>query len=270
MTKENIDEILFTSYQHDFILKKVAVLKAIIDNQTPVIGLIQENDGIKFTNEDALISGLKAEIHFSKYHALETMFAIAFALLEQPNDVWVWLSTYKFPTFNKMINNVTKSGMSTISKKSEFDTIQYLFFKNCPTDYIRQEITKNAIDKISKIMILCAKDLTDKSEYNSYKHGLRIINGRLQLRLIKGDKSEGQILDEGPGLVYLNTINKDNPLIVPKSYSYEKSYKIIRLCWDLTSLMIKQRKMEYVNDGDSTIETRDFSEINVEDYFENV
>lgn len=270
MTEENIDEFLFTSYQHDFILKKVAVLKAIIDNQTSVIDIIQEKDGIKFTNEDDLISGLKTEIHFSKYHALETMFAIAFALLEQPNDVWVWLSTYKFQTFNKMIGAVTKSGMSAVSKKSEFDTIQYLFFKNCPTDFIGEEITRNAIDKISTIMKLCAKDLTDKSEYNSYKHGLRIINGRLRLKLMKKDESEGRILDEVPGLVYLDTKNKDNPLMVSKSYSYEKSYKIVRLCWDLTSLMIRQRKMEYEEDGDSIIETRDFNKIDVGDYFENV
>ena len=269
MTEKNIDELLFTSYQSDFIIKKVAVLKGIIDNQMQVLDIIQGNDGLKFTDEDALISSLKAEIHFSKYHALETMFAIAFALLKQPDDVWEWLSTYKFHIFNEMIDDVSKSGMSAISGESEFDTIQSIFFKNCPTDFIQQDIAKNNILAISKMMILCAKEMADKSEYNSYKHGLRIINGSLGVKVVNDDESEEKILRESPGFVYLNTKNKDHTSIVAKFYSYEKSYEVIKLCWQLTYLMIKQRKIKYSGDVDYSIETIDFNKIDVDEIFEN-
>lgn len=270
MTVNNLDETLFTLYQHDFIMKKVAVLKGIVDNHTSVLDIIQENSGVEFTDEDALISGLKAEIHFSKYHALETMFAIAFALIKQPNDVWLWLSTYSFSTFNKMVGDVARSGISSVSGKSDFETIQSIFFKNCPTDFLEQERTRKAIHKISTIMILCAKELTYKSEYNSYKHGLRIINGSLRLKAVYDDDSEGKIISEVPGFVYLDTREKDNALLVSKPYSYEKSYNMVRLCWRLTSLMIEQRKIESNKNLDDGIETIDFSQIVLGNYFENI
>ncbi|MCG7850926.1 MAG: hypothetical protein MIO92_00225 [Methanosarcinaceae archaeon] len=271
MTGNDLDETLFTLYQHDFIMNKVAVLKGIVDNHTSVLAIIQENSGLEFTDEDALISGLKAEIHFSKYHALETMFAITFALLKQPNDVWLWLSTYSFSTFNKMVADVSRSGISSVSGKNNFDTIQSIFFKNCPTDFLEQERTKKAIYKICNIMVLCAKELTYKSEYNSYKHGLRIIAGSLRVKAAANDdEPEGKILSEVPGFVYLDTRDKDNALLVSKSYSYEKSYNIVRLCWHLTSLMIEQRKIESNRNVCAGIETIDFSEIMLGNYFENL
>ena len=270
MTVNNRDETLFTLYQHDFIMKKVAVLKGIVDNHSSVLDIIQGNSGVDFTDEEALISGLKAEIHFSKYHALETMFAIAFALLKQPNDVWLWLSTYSFSTFNKMIADVAKSGISSVSGKNDFETVQSIFYKNCPTDFLEQERTKKAIHKISAIMILCAKELTYKNEYNSYKHGLRIINGSLRLKAVYDYKSEGKIISEVPGFVYLDTRDKENAILVTKPYSYEKSYNMVRLCWHLTSLMIEQRKIESNRNVESGIETIDFSKIILGNYFENI
>ena len=262
MTGNDLDETLFTLYQHDFI---------IVDNHTSVLDIIQENSGVEFIDEDALISGLKAEIHFSKYHALETMFAITFALLKQPNNVWLWLSTYSFSTFNKMVADVSRSGISFISGKNNFDTIQSIFFKNCPTDFLEQERTRKAIYKICNIMVLCAKELTYKSEYNSYKHGLRIIAGSLRVKAAANDdEPEGKILSEVPGFVYLDTRDKDNALLVSKSYSYEKSYNIVKLCWHLTSLMIEQRKIESNRNVDVSIETIDFSEIMLGNYFENL
>lgn len=269
MSQENHDKLLFTSYQHDFILRKVAVLKGIIDNQASVIDIIQGNDGLEFKDESALISGLKTEIHFSKYHALESMFAMIFALIKQPDDVWVWLTTYKFPVFNKMVTNVAKSNISTISGKDEFETIRILFFKNCPGEFVEQEQTKKMVHKLSQILTLCAKEMTDKNAYNSYKHGLRVISGNLIFKLVNENESINNIIDERPGFVYLDAKNKEFASLVPETYSFERSYKIIKLCWQMTSLMIKQRKVEHMGNENCVIESTNFNEIDIDEIFVN-
>lgn len=258
------DKLLFTSYQHDFILRKVAVLKSIIDNQASVIDIFQGTDGLEFKDEDALISGLKTEIHFSKYHALESMFAMAFALIKQPDDVWVWLTTYKFPEFGRMINDVAKSDISAISEKDELETIRILFFKNCPNEFVEQEETKEMMHKLSQILTLCADELNDKDAYNSYKHGLRLVTGALRFNLVNEKEKINNVIGEGPGLVYLDR-KSANP--VPELYSFERSYKIIKLCWQMTSLMIKQRKVEYIEEDKCVIEATNFNDIDIDDIF---
>ena len=263
MSQENHDKLLFTSYQYDFILRKIAVLKVIIDNQASVIDIIQGTDGLEFKDESALISGLKAEIHFSKYHALESMFAMVFALIKQPDDVWVWLTTYTFRDFNRMISDMAKSNISAISGISETETIRNLFFKNCPVEFVEQAETKESMQNISRILTLCAKEMTDKDEYNSYKHGLRILSGNLELKLA----NEKEAIDEVPAFVYLSAKKNKTVKTIPKLYSYERSYKIIKVSSQLTSLMIKQRKLEYSENIIGTLETVDFRNIDVEDIF---
>lgn len=267
LAEVNYDKLLITSYQHSYIFEKVALIKGIIDNHVSIMDIIQGNEGVQFRNHEAVTSHLKAEIHFSMFHALESMFAMIFALIEQPNNVWEWLSTYKFNRFNKMIAEVADSNISVISEKNEFETIEFLFFKNCPKEFVKQVQTKNAIQNISKILNLCANEMIDKSEYNSYKHGLRIISGDLRLNLVNEKESKEENIDNVPGFVYLDTKDKKSAKIVPKQYSYERSYKIIRVSWQLTSLMINQRKLEYSETVNCNIETTDFSKIDVDDIF---
>lgn len=269
MSEKNYDELLFTSYQHSYIFEKAALLKGIIDNPVSIIDSIQGNDGIQFIDHEAVTSHLKAEIHFSMYHALESMFAMIFALIKQPNNVWKWLSTYNFYKFNKMIAEVADSNISVISEKSELETIEFLFFKNCPREFVEQAQTKNAMQTISKILTFCAKEMIDKSEYNSYKHGLRIISGDLRLKLVNENESINKTIDKSPGFVYLNTKNNESVRLVSKPYSFERSYKIIKLCWQLTSLLIKQRKLEYMENENCIIETIDFNQIDIDDIFVN-
>lgn len=267
MSEENYDELLFTSYQNSYIFEKATLLKGVVDNPVSIIDSIQGNGDIQFRNHEAITSHLKAEIHFTMYHALESMFAMIFALIKQPNNVWKWLNTYNFYKFNEMIAEVADSNISVISEKSELETIELLFFKNCPKEFRGQVQTKNAIQNISKILTLCANEMIDKNEYNSYKHGLRIISGDLRLNLVNENESKEETIDNVPGFVYLDTKNKESAKIVPKQYSYERSYKIIRVSWQLTSLMINQRKFEYSETVNCNIETADFGKIDVDDIF---
>lgn len=263
--KVNHDKLLFTSYQHGYLIEKATLLKGIIDNPVPIIDSIQGNGEIKFKNYDAITSHLEAEIHFTMYHALESMFAMAFALLKQPDDVWVWLTTYSFSEFGKMINDVAKSNISSISEKDELETIRILFFKNCPDEFVGQEETIEMMRKLSHILKLCAKELNNKNAYNSYKHGLRIIAGDITLKLSNENETVSNVIGERPGFVYLD---KKSSSLVPELYSFERSYKIIKLCWQMTSLMIKQRKVEYIEDDQCVIEATNFNDIDIEDIFD--
>jgi hypothetical protein len=261
------DKLLFTSYQHSYVFEKAALLKGIIDNPVSVIDSIQGNDGLQFRNYEAMTSHLKAEIHFSMYHALESMFAMIFALIKQPDDVWVWLSNYKFNKFNEMIAQVANSDISAISEQGEIETIEYLFFKNCPEGFVEQVEVKSAIQNISRILTLCANEMLDKSEYNSYKHGLRILSGDLELRPVNEKDVREETINEVPGFVYLSGKTNQTAKIIPKQYSYQRSYKIIKVSSQLTALMINQRKAEYSKNVNCNIQTVDFRKIDVDDIF---
>jgi hypothetical protein len=260
----NNDKLLFTSYQHGYLFEKATLLKGIIDDPVPILDSIQGNGEIKFKNYNAITSHLETEIHFTMYHALESMFAMAFALIKQPNSVWVWLTTYSFPEFGKMINDVSKSNISSISEKDELETIKILFFKNCSSEFVEQEETIEMMRKLSHILQLCARELNNKNAYNSYKHGLRIVTGDIKLKLANEKEEINDEIGERPGFVYLD---KKSSSLVPELYSFERSYKIIRLCWQMTSLMINQRKIEYIEEDQGVIETTNFNDINIEDIF---
>lgn len=263
----NHNEVLFTSYKHSYVLEKAVLLKGIIDNTESVINNIQGTDGYEFIDYEGLTSHLKAEIHFSMYHALESMFAMIFALIKQPDNVWEWLTTYRFGDFNSMIKCVANSDISSISEMSEIETISYLFFKHYPVEFVEQADTKKGMQKISRILTLCAKEMIDKDEYNSYKHGLRVLSGSLELKSVNENEEKEEILSEVPGLVYLSA-KKNEPLnTISKQYSYERSYKIIKVSSQLTSLMVKQRKLEYSENTNDTLETTDFRNIDVDDIF---
>lgn len=263
--KVNNDKLLFTSYQHGYLFEKVTLLKGIIDNPVLTLDSIQGNGDIQFKNYDAITSHLEAEIHFTMYHALESMFAMVFALIKQPDNVWVWLTTYSFHEFGTMINCVAKSNISSVSEKDELETIKILFFKNCPSEFVEQEETIEMMRKLSHILKLCAKELNNKNAYNSYKHGLRIITGDIKFKLANENEKISHEISERSGFVYLD---KKSSNLVPEIYSFGRSYKIVKLCWQMTSLMVNQRKIEYIEEDQCVIEATNFNDIDIEDIFD--
>ncbi|MBI3036505.1 hypothetical protein HYY73_01985 [Candidatus Woesearchaeota archaeon] len=229
----NRDKIFFLSYQPDSLMEKAIILKRIIEH--PEI-LDNVKDKFSLHEPKAVINNLKAELHFAMYHILENLFALCIAQFKSPDDIWSWMSHYDFSELNAMIAQIARRGIGVISGVNNAKTVRALFFAACPSHFLKLKRTKRYIENISLLLKHFAIELSDKEVYNSYKHGLRIIKGNLNI------KKTYEVLGDWSAFFYFNKYEPNKGDLILKSYSYEQSFRIIELAWQLTRLLIWQRK----------------------------
>ncbi len=136
---------------------------------------------------------LKGEIRQTLYHSIETLFELIFALLpkykNQLEDVNILanLSSSDWRANNKRIEEISENdnGLdfldATMNVNAQTISLaRYLFYYGVLPD--NQSIPKAYLDSIDSSiesikygLKIVAKEFIERNEYNSYKHGLRII-----------------------------------------------------------------------------------------------
>ncbi|MFA5303208.1 MAG: hypothetical protein WC393_01580 [Candidatus Nanoarchaeia archaeon] len=263
MNKINLDDYFFKYYGLDYSISKIVLFKSFIDNFEKMFPFIQGKDGFNFKDKKSLIDNFKLEIHFCKYHTLENFFALIFGLIQEPENVWKWVINYKPQKFNEMIKLVSKNGLSSISGLDENNTICNLIYTHCPKEFIQQVDSQKSITNISIFFKKCANELINKEDYNSYKHGLRIIKGDIEAECVN---KNNEILDKihSSAVSYLSKNDK----LIMQLFSYERDYNIIIFCWQVLRIILHQHNITLTNEL-KELKIIDISKVDIEGLFKS-
>ncbi len=255
---EKKDEILefYKYYPIDHWIYKANMLKNIIENFDSIKNVILKDLGDVI--EEDCIKMLKAEIHFTLFQMIETLFELIFTLEKRDDKkLWLYLSlSYRISRATyKRIEKISKGEIEFLDKQiklpseKEIPLIHYIFYLGLEELPIK-EIKEN-FEKIKQILVIFAETFTDRNEYNAYKHSLKFFQTSMGVEF--GGLKENKMIpihrfssDNTFAFLY-----NDKGLIkkIFKSFDYEIDFEKIIICHWLISNIINARKRYFFNRG---------------------
>ncbi len=256
MSKENEIIEFYRYYPVDHWIYKVNMLNNLIENYDLHKDIICE--GLIEVIDKDCINMLKAEVHFILFQMIETLFELIFALEKRDDKkLWLYLSITQSTSRKryKRIEKIGKGEINFINKLiklpngREIPLIYYLFYFGIKRIPIPED--KENFKKIKEILIVLAKDFTDRLEYNAYKHSLRFFQTPLEIEL--GELKEKERIpvlkfNSENNFTFLAN-NKGEIKKVSKAFDYRVDIEKIKLCHNLISNCINSRKTHFFDPG---------------------
>jgi len=255
-------------YLKDYHRVKARYLKRLIDNEQNCRDLIFGKD-IDDETKKSISNVLKSDLRQTYFHAIETFFELFFALNPYgKNTLEDMAILHKLTNSNwrktqEKINEIARDEMALSFLRENINVSEYtvsighyLFYIGIfdngafPKGFF-DEIGKS-LQAIEKGIRILAKDFVHREEYNSYKHGLRIVP--FMNRLIAYDINEKKVVanwDTQDSMSFFSkTKNSDEIRMVTILYDVERDYEMIHLCANLIHNMIYFRRLTLKLDSD--------------------
>lgn len=272
----------YFSYKTDLIMKAL--------NDETIHKVMNSSDSF---DEEKYIRTLKSDLRQTTFHAIETFFELFFAFIPSKTEEFSENIIQRITHSSLPYERIRKIADETISLDSLLDE-KVTDEKNIETTIAnnifffglndREEFVNNidvSVKKIKNYIIDLAQEFSDRKEYNSYKHGLRIIS-RLQGMSIKNLSREMEKIEiDLSDSVSFYSYDKKNKRTSyrTKVFDSERDNSIIGLCSALIWNMIKLRdyyfnKDYYTNGLDVHFFTNDFdffeTHVDVDNYVYNI
>src|SRR3989344_3728796 len=273
-SKEEILNMFLTFYDTDWWINKTRTLQLLIEDGEILTKINQDKILMKFDKEK-LKRSYQYELHMTSYHSSEALFGLLFAFLFEKDTPWVYLTEYRFENFNKLVEGIKNKGLGSIMKEEQISKfIQWLFFAGVTKkEFDDYEKIENSIEFVNKYLKSLAATLSDKKDYNSYKHGFRGLPIRSAITIRKQQVNVPPLESSGEACLYLdfdfennNGSKKKRLKIVTKIYSYKTALNIIITNTQLIKNIIEVRK-QMIIDKNNQITFGLFHDKKVKDIF---
>lgn len=271
-SKDEILNMFFTFYDTDWWINKTRTLQLLIEDEE-LLTKVNQDEILKRFDKEKLKRSYQYELHMTSYHSSEALFGLLFAFLFEKDTPWVYLTEYSFVDFNKLVDGIKNKGLESIMKEEEISNfIQQLFFagvtKNEFDDYGKVE---KSIEFVNQYLKSLATTLSDKKDYNSYKHGFRGLPIKSTITIQKQQINVPQLESSGEACLYLdfdfeNDKRSKRLKIVTKIYSYKTALNIIITNTRLIKNIIEVRKQILI-DKNNQITFSLFHDREVKDIF---
>jgi hypothetical protein len=216
---------------------------------------------------------IRTEMHFLYFQMVETLFEIIFAVSKHDNrDLWVALTfsndrstpfyteTYKeIAGLNDQSDIFTEKIKTKKDDKSpEISLLKWIFYFVYPTKLTDDEWKKN-LENIKRLLLIFARDFTDRGEYNAYKHSLRFYNAPLSVAIgLTGSDKMHSLGSSEDSITFLEELKKKsgNGEIVhtgrimrtPKPFDFERDYQFCILIYHMIKNIIYTRKYSLLDE----------------------
>jgi hypothetical protein len=267
-------KIFYKTYLAEYHWYKVQTLKLALENQQEFF----KNSLHDTPNEEELERYsriVKLDIRHNYFHCMETMFTLL-----------IGLDPFKFSFYDEdLLFRITKididyiysrvqtfakdeKGLNFIKKKMRFGNSKiyphvgkYLFYKGIgefnPKTTIPDSQFDESIEAIIHGLKLLAIDFSDRDEYNSFKHGLRLVPNINKLILADPKTLESKLeFDLTDSISYYRrqkSIDKTESIeSVTRVFDTERDCQMTSFCSNLITSMIEPRRMMYYRDSKRT------------------
>jgi hypothetical protein len=252
--------IFYKTYLDDFHKFKATLYKKVLED-LPKYEMEMFGQELEKEKRDAFRRTIKSDLRQTYFHSIESFFEIFFAL--NPNDkpnfddlnILFNLTNSKWQVNYDKIIKIASGDMSLdflddeLTYDGHVTTVgHYLFYyglfdkANLPNDFF--EKAKRSVDAIKYGIKIIAKDFVDREEYNSYKHGLRIIPAASELMIVDAEtmeiKSSWNLEDSMS--FYSKTKDPNELKIKTKLFDTDRDYFMTYFCSNLISNLILTRQ----------------------------
>src|SRR6266700_3667335 len=180
----------YDGFNHKFLYRKAQTLMFLVNEQERFKEMVTQaeettQDGadsylLSQDIDDKYFEGLRAEVYFTEMHQFESFFALLLAYFHELPD-WFYLRKYtteeiKTAIKNYISGNISKATWGVANTKEDF--IIGAVYAGYSSDELRENNQWNeAVESIDWFLKRAGQRYLDAIEYNSYKHGLRVLTG---------------------------------------------------------------------------------------------
>ena len=251
---DSLQKEFYKTYDPDYWLYKISLLKNCHNNFDSIKDTL--NDDLSDVVDDDYKRALRTEMHFLYFQMVETLFEIIFAVSKHDNrNLWLALT---FSNWKDNYNEIVKLSeisylftskiKTTISgNEVEIPLLRWIFYFVYPSKMTEDE-WKNNLDKIKRLLLLFAKDFSDRGEYNAYKHSLRFYNSSFAMSIgLTGSQQMHTIGASNDSITYLEEQRKEQKgtgriLRTTKPFDFERDCNCCLVIYSMIKNIISTRK----------------------------
>lgn len=124
----------------------------------------------------------------------------------------------------------------------------YIFFIGILEDKVQEEI-ENTLEAIKYGLHIIAKDFSDRREYNSYKHGLRIIPALKNFTITSQEDKDIKLSWDLEDSMTFYSENKVGAIeFITKTFDTERDIKLTSFCSNVIWNIVTLRRARYFED----------------------
>lgn len=246
----------FKYYQTNFFKYQQIINNTALENIDDWVKHFEDESGSNNKNE--IIQIIKSHIRITYLHCIDTLFELIFGLyprddiiddknlpiiISKSNDRFnkpkIDGLAKKIPEFIDELNQEIHFG------KYKTPLIQYIFYyyitpDNSGCENCLKEI-ENSLEPIIELLTIFAKDLTDKSEYNSLKHALRVFphSSFLKISSVENEKQIMNLEFKNAQQFILDT--KQGIKIITKNFNAKRDFEYTLIASSMIWNIIKLR-----------------------------
>ena len=248
-------KIFYKSFQVNYYDYKQLSLKYILEN-TDKLNL---DKVVLDYNKKDFERAIKSSIRQTYFHAIETLFELIFALCPNQdgliNEVEIirTISISRFPY--KRIEGIAKDEKNLEFLDQEihagdkkFTLGHFIFFIGITKKEMVKELNDN-LEVIKHGLKILAKDFSDRREYNSYKHGLRIMPALKSFTLASPTNKDLKLTWDLEDSMTFYTENKSGELeFITKTFDSDRDINMTSFCSNLIWNIITLRRARFFKD----------------------
>lgn len=256
---QKLSEEFFRNYNPDYWLYKIALLRSCHDSYDTLKAVFAKElpeEEIKDENYKRVI---RTELHFLYFQMTETLFEIIFAMSRHDNrNIWLALtlsnkrdSDYYSNTYEQIAQLapdsdifVKKLKVQINGEETEISLLRWIFYFIYPSKMSDSDWLKN-LGNIKALLLLFARNFSDRNEYNAYKHSLRFYNSGFSMTISKGNEPARVIGESKDSITYLDTkeyTDAQKLVIVTKLFSFSRDYDLCVIIHAMIKNIILSRK----------------------------
>lgn len=162
---------------------------------------------------DKFFETIRAELHFTEMHQFEGFFALLIAMFKDLPH-WIYLTAYHTSEIADAIHQFIGRDIAALTDeiaKNDREFVSRAVYSNYqPQEEAQKDVWNENLDNIAwLIRHMAEKYVASKDEYNSYKHGVRVMTGEFSLSLRRQDEAGNPI---GPNIIMAHSEDSFNYL----------------------------------------------------------
>lgn len=246
----------YQMYDPDYWLYKIMLLKNSHDDFDNLKSSLTKNTKESVDKDFKRV--MRTELHFLYFQMIETLFEIIFAVYENDNrDLWVALTFSDFRENYKRISELNDhSDLFTQKRKNgqdkEISMLRWVFYFVYNLKLNDEEWIKN-LENIKRLLLMFARDFTDRGEYNAYKHSLRFYNTPFSVSIgITGGNNMQSLGSSEDCITYIEEQKKKNEdgsvvstgqiMRTQKPFDFERDYNLCIAIYSMIKTIVYTRK----------------------------
>ncbi len=253
------DKEFYLGYQADYFAYKQIRLKRELEALGEVTAS-SSMDIFDYSLDDHKRS-IKIDMRQTYFQAIETVFELIFSFKPTNGilrDDLVLQNLIKRKDHYEEIRDFAndKGGLDFLEHEFKFEgrspilALQYLFFGFLSDEQLDDSLSES-LQAIRKIIKIIATDISDRKEYNAYKHGLRIFPVSSYFSIHEHDTMK-EILkwDLKDSMSFIEKNEKTGQIdVMTKLFDPERDYNLSIFCNNLISNIIMVRRSSYQEKG---------------------